>query len=616
MAVIPFIQTSSPVTHKDDPGAGRLPPPTHQCVLSDEQFRRICEQWRSRGIWLSLWGVDGELITDDPMPGRFWELFRGSNVRRPDGPMFEQLASCAKRALAETAENKSSRLVVEVNFDGCVKDFQIAAVPVRLRRRSVGVVLAMALSADRSSEHFHKFCGHCRVDYQVAQRFRAEVAAAGDSIESWSNLLALSVEQARDIDSAQAEITSLTNNLESTYEELHLIYEVSRLMGIPQRPTQMLERVSREMLEVSRAAGMAFVLARTELGEGADRRDVEAANRPISERVVKVGDGAPDLNAVLRLDACVPLEQKQEADHILFNQGYKRPEFGWAASWLRHFVVIPLRLDNEVLGSFYAINVIDDGDFTSVDIQLLKAVADRISAALKNQHLYDDLGDLLMGLMYAIVNSVDAKDPYTFGHSERVAYFSRQLAKAAGLSPVDCERVYLAGLLHDVGKIGVPDAILTKPGKLTAQEFEALKKHPEIGERILGHIRQLNDLIPGVLFHHERMDGRGYPQGLSGKNIPLLGRIICLADSFDAMTSNRTYRAALPISVATAEIRRCSGNQFDPELAELFLKLGPHQLYEGAKQSAKGDPNIARIGALSSILSGRPQAPGSAQSIR
>ncbi|MBX3396248.1 MAG: HD domain-containing protein [Phycisphaerae bacterium] len=616
MAVIPFIQTSSPVTHAGDPGAGRLPAPTHHRILPEEQFRRICEQWRSRGIWLSLWGAAGELIADDPTPGRFWELFRGSDLRRSDGALLDQLATCARRALAETAENKTSRVVVQVPFDRCPEDIRVATVPVRVRRRSVGVVLALAVSTDKSSEHFRNFCGNCRVDYQVAKRFRAEIEAAGDSIENWSGLLALCVEQARDIESAQAEITSLTNNLESTYEELHLIYEVSRLMGIPQRPTQMLERVSREMLEVSRAAGMAFVLTRTEPGEGADRRDLVGSSRPISERVVQVGEGAPDLNAVLRLDACVPLEQKQEADHILFNQGFKRPEFSWAASWLRHFVVIPLRLDNEVLGSFYAINVIDDGDYTSVDIQLLKAVADRISAALKNQHLYDDLGDLLMGLMYAIVNSVDAKDPYTFGHSERVAYFSRMIAKAAGLSPVDCERVYLAGLLHDVGKIGVPDAILTKPGKLTAQEFELLKKHPEIGERILGHIRQLNDLIPGVLFHHERMDGRGYPRRLSGKDIPLLGRIICLADSFDAMTSNRTYRAALPISVATAEIRRCSGNQFDPELAELFLKLGPQRLYEEAKQSAKGDPNIARIGALSSILSGRPQAPGSEHSIR
>ena len=152
---------------------------------------------------------------------------------------------------------------------------------------------------------------------------------------------------------------------------------------------------------------------------------------------------------------------------------------------------------------------------------------------------------LMMGLMHSLTSAVDAKDAYTCGHSERVALLSRHLAQQAGLSDTEVEQVYMAGLLHDVGKIGVPESVLQKTGKLTPEEFDQMKKHPEIGARILQDVRQIKHLIPGVLHHHERYDGQGYPAGLAGENIPLMGRIICLADCFDAMTSNRTYRRAL-----------------------------------------------------------------------
>ncbi|HWB53900.1 MAG TPA: HD-GYP domain-containing protein, partial [Tepidisphaeraceae bacterium] len=174
----------------------------------------------------------------------------------------------------------------------------------------------------------------------------------------------------------------------------------------------------------------------------------------------------------------------------------------------------------------------------------------------------------------SLTSAVDAKDAYTCGHSERVALLSRELAKKIKLPSTQVERIYMAGLLHDVGKIGVPEFVLQKTGKLTPEEFALMKKHPEIGGKILKNVKQIQDLLPGVLYHHERYDGKGYPAGLSGQSIPLFGRLICLGDSFDAMTSNRTYRKAMPIEVAMTEIRRAAGTQFDPELAEAFLEFG------------------------------------------
>ena len=187
--------------------------------------------------------------------------------------------------------------------------------------------------------------------------------------------------------------------------------------------------------------------------------------------------------------------------------------------------------------------------------------------------LFEDAQSLFVGTLHALTSAIDAKDSYTFGHSERVALLSQMLARAAGIDEPTVERIYLAGLVHDVGKIGVPEKVLCKPGRLTDTEFEQIKMHPDIGGRIIRDIRQMKDLIPGVMHHHERWDGRGYPGRLAEYDIPLFGRVIGLADAFDAMSSDRTYRKALEIDHVLEEIKTHAGRQFDPELAEIFIKL-------------------------------------------
>jgi len=192
---------------------------------------------------------------------------------------------------------------------------------------------------------------------------------------------------------------------------------------------------------------------------------------------------------------------------------------------------------------------------------------------LENHSLYDDLQDLLMGVLHALTASVDTKDPYTCGHSHRVALISRKIAQLAEFDSYRTERIYLAGLLHDIGKIGIPETLLRKTGRLSTEEYKVVQKHPQIGATILKGIRQMSDVIPAILHHHERPDGRGYPSGLRGKQIPTEALIVGLADSFDAMTSSRTYRGTMPLEVVATEIRRYSGTQFDPRLSELLLSL-------------------------------------------
>ncbi|MFO0375989.1 MAG: HD domain-containing phosphohydrolase [bacterium] len=237
-------------------------------------------------------------------------------------------------------------------------------------------------------------------------------------------------------------------------------------------------------------------------------------------------------------------------------------------------IVQPVARNSRLLGLLIAGDK-QSGDpgVTSFDIHLLETAGAFIAAVLENGALYAEQSAMFIGSLKALTSSLDAKDRYTAGHSERVACLARQLALALGLPENIAERVHIAGMVHDVGKIGVPEAVLLKPGKPTEAEFAMIKRHPEIGYAILKDIPLMQDILPGVLHHHERYDGKGYPSGLAGEQIPLFGRILAIADTFDAMSSNRSYRPALGRQQVIAELQRCAGTQLDPALVPVFLSL-------------------------------------------
>jgi response regulator RpfG family c-di-GMP phosphodiesterase len=187
----------------------------------------------------------------------------------------------------------------------------------------------------------------------------------------------------------------------------------------------------------------------------------------------------------------------------------------------------------------------------------------------------DELRTGYVQTVRALAEAIDAKDAYTRGHSERVGVYASRIARQLGMRKEMIERVYISGILHDVGKIGVPDAIITKPARLTPEEYEEIKKHPEIGARILEPVEFLADVVPCVRHHHEWFDGSecGYPYGLRGEQIPLPSRIILVADTVEAMSSNRPYRNGLPLDVVVRELHKYSGSQFDPEVVGALMKL-------------------------------------------
>ena len=181
--------------------------------------------------------------------------------------------------------------------------------------------------------------------------------------------------------------------------------------------------------------------------------------------------------------------------------------------------------------------------------------------------------NLFLHVVKSLADAIDAKDSYTNGHSGRVAEYSREIAKRFGYTQKEQSDIYMMGLLHDVGKIGVRDEVINKPGKLTDEEFEEIKKHPVIGSQILSNIQEMPSLSTGARWHHERYDGTGYPDGLAGNDIPEAARIIAVADAYDAMTSYRSYHNVMPQEKVKEEFKRCSGTQFDPRFADIMIKM-------------------------------------------
>jgi response regulator RpfG family c-di-GMP phosphodiesterase len=284
----------------------------------------------------------------------------------------------------------------------------------------------------------------------------------------------------------------------------------------------------------------------------------------------------PSLAAARVGSAFGDLSPRAFVDHYavhptLLEQGSRGMRFFAAppAIPLVSLVSVPLRIKARLVGWIAVVSVTKQKRFNEGNRKLLSIVGSRAAAAIENARLYEDLRATFQQTIEGLAKAIDKMDRYTAGHSERVATYATHLAMRLGLSVEAMEIVRQSALMHDIGKIGCV-MNLNKPGKLTQDEYEVFKRHPAYGRDILDPIRFLHPLIPGVHLHHERWDGRGYPLGLKGNGVPLIARIISVADTYDAMTSDRAYRRALPHEVAVGEIERCSGSQFDPEVAHSF----------------------------------------------
>ncbi len=258
---------------------------------------------------------------------------------------------------------------------------------------------------------------------------------------------------------------------------------------------------------------------------------------------------------------------------MLERNGESPPDMPSLPREVDSYIVFPLETPKRVLGVLNLVRAHGARPFSNVDLEIINVLASQASISLENAKLYHNIRDNYLKTVRGFALAVEAKDQYTHGHSENVMKYTIVLAHELGLTQQEIEQIKYAGLLHDVGKIGVKETILNKPGRLTPEEFEEIKRHPELGARIISDVPFLKSLVPMVRHHHEFFGGGGYPDGIAGEQIPFGARILTVADAFEAMTSDRPYRKSMALERAIEILESEKGRQFDPDIVTAFLKI-------------------------------------------
>jgi len=368
----------------------------------------------------------------------------------------------------------------------------------------------------------------------------------------------------RNIQRLNMEIEKVSDNLASTYEEISVLYGVTQNLQLSSTDEE-LGRLALDWLrEVIPAEGLAIQYLPSQFSQDISHK---ARRSPV---LLATGDCPVDVHEFDELGEFLDLDVN--SGPVVVNAGVTQKS-DWRFPDIRQLIVVPLAQAENVFGWLAAFNHRGGAEFGTVEASLMGSVGAVLGIHSGNIDLYRRQADFLAQMVRALTSAIDAKDPYTCGHSDRVARISVRLGQE-----LDCEvevlnRLYMGGLLHDIGKIGIDDNVLRKPGRLTPAEFEHIKLHPELGYNILRDVKQLEDVLPLVLHHHEAWDGSGYPHGLAGEDIPLLARICAVADAFDAMSSDRPYRQGMADEKVDAIFRDGSGRQWDRNVVDAFFAV-------------------------------------------
>lgn len=361
----------------------------------------------------------------------------------------------------------------------------------------------------------------------------------------------------------EAQSDEMSMHLAAVYEEISLLHRLTKNLRLSKTDEELAKIAIDWLTEVVPAEGIAILLLPV-------AQDHDGLPGKIRTSNVLLRSGQVPLSAEQFRALMEEWSVRRASDPLVRN--FLNSPFDYHGYAIRNVIAVPVAEGENLFGYLAAFNHRSYQQFGSMEANLLLSVATLIGIHSGNLELYRQQSELLAGVVRALTSAIDAKDPYTCGHSDRVARLAVRLAQELGYPPEVLPRVYLAGLLHDIGKIGVNDAILQKPGKLTEEEYDHIKTHVEKGHRILSGLKQLDDILPVVLYHHESWDGNGYPHKLAGEAIPPLARIVAVADAYDAMASNRPYRNRMPNDKIDEIIRNGAGRQWDPQVVEAFFR--------------------------------------------
>ncbi|RIK83405.1 MAG: HD-GYP domain-containing protein [Planctomycetota bacterium] len=362
----------------------------------------------------------------------------------------------------------------------------------------------------------------------------------------------------------RSEVAALSQNISSTYEEISLLYRLTQNLSLAINDEK-LNRIALDWLSATLPIqGIAALLL--------PPPNLSPTNREARREPLLLTEGEWPLSLPQLNDLLNTVGAREARRPIVLNQLVTLRET-WRFPAVQQLIVVSLCEGSRCFGYLVAVNHSSGKELGTVEANLLASVASILGIHCGNSDLYRRRAELLTGIVRALTSAIDAKDPYTCGHSDRVARVAERIAKHLGLDPRTLNTIYLSGLLHDIGKIGINDDVLRKPGPLTPAEFEHIKTHPELGYKILVDLNELDEVLPVVLHHHENWDGKGYPHGLVGEDTPLLARIVAVADAFDAMGSDRPYRPGMPDEKVDAILRAGAGKQWDAKVIEAFFAV-------------------------------------------
>ena len=418
----------------------------------------------------------------------------------------------------------------------------ITAIPLLGKREPLGLIIGIYKTSREFTER----------DKKVMQGISHQVSTALEQAKIYKETVNKSMELSHKIETIQV-MHEIDKSILSTLEAEDILETVTRLVSkvIPcDRTTVVLVDNERGGFIYKAGFGVTFI-SKGQFVSFKDTSGADVVKRGITEYVSNLAE----------VKGLLPLEEKFLKDGFLSH------------------IRLPLLVKGEIYG-ILTVGAKRHSAFTPENLSTLERIASQIGVALENARLVANLEELFMGAIRALSGAIDAKSKWTAGHSERVTDVAIKIAGEMGMDEKSLERIRIAGLLHDIGKIGTYESILDKPDKLLPEELEIVKQHPKRGADILSSIKQLEDIIPAVKSHHEFYDGTGYPDGLKGENISLMARILTVADTVDAMTADRPYRKGMSMDKVIAEVKRCSGTQFDPKVVEVFLKtINPPATY-------------------------------------
>jgi len=361
---------------------------------------------------------------------------------------------------------------------------------------------------------------------------------------------------------ADEEIVDLAGELDRCFEDLHLYSNIATQIRALRLTAFTLQNLIEEILKNMRAD-----LAFAHFPERPDL-DVEITREGADTSIDNLHDWMNQLLQAMPSNAAT-----LEDNYYIVNDSRTEAGYRDLSEEAFRFLAVRIQYEEESYGWLSLVSFNMEEIFRQGELQLLVSMAEQVAIVIANSDLYSDLERFIISIVRSLVFAIEAKDVYTRGHSERVSRFSILLGDRLSLSPEEKMNLQWASILHDIGKIGIPEKILNKPDRLDDEEFAAIKGHPEKGVNILKPIEQLSDALPGILHHHERFDGAGYPFGLKGEKIPLIARVIAVADAYDAMGSSRAYRQAYDTEKVMSIIDEVSGSQLDPDLVPHFKGL-------------------------------------------